>query len=49
MVAIGSKAVILWFTDVILGDAVHLGGFFAVTLLVVVLMVVRTLLRGLIR
>jgi uncharacterized membrane protein YvlD (DUF360 family) len=48
-VAAGSKAVILWLTDVILGDAVHLGGFFAVTLLVVVLMVVRTLLRGLIR
>lgn len=43
--AAGSKFVILWLTDVILGDAVHLGGFFSVTLLVVSLMVARALVR----
>ncbi len=41
----GSKALILWLTDVILGDAVYLGGFWAVTLLVITLMAARALVR----
>ncbi|WP_017793880.1 hypothetical protein [Leucobacter salsicius] len=45
----GSKALILWLTDVILGDAVYLGGFFAVTLLVVTLMLARAGVRRLVR
>ncbi len=47
--AAGSKALILWLTDAILGDAVHLGGFFAVTLLVVTLMLARAGVRRVIR
>lgn len=47
VVAAGSKALILWLIDVLLGDSVYLGGFFAVTLLVVTLMVSRALLRAL--
>lgn len=49
LVAGGSKALILWLIDVLLGDSVYLGGFFAVTLLVVTLMVARTALRALIK
>lgn len=45
----GSKALILWLTDVVLGDAVYLGGFFAVTLLVVTLMLGRAGVRRLVR
>lgn len=41
----GSKALILWLTDVLLGDAVYLGGFWAVTLLVITLMAARALVR----
>ena len=44
----GSKFVILWLTDVLFGDAVSLGGFVSVTLLVVTLMSARTGLRLLI-
>lgn len=45
LVAGGSKALILWLTDLILGEAVSLGGFFSVTLLVVVLMLARKAVR----
>ncbi len=48
LVAGGSKALILWLTDAVLGDAVYLGGFFSVTLLVVVLMLSRAGVRWLI-
>lgn len=44
-VSAGSKFVVLWLTDLVLGDAVHLGGFFSVTLLVVTLIVARALVR----
>lgn len=47
LVAGGSKALILWLTDLLLGDAVHLGGFFSVTLLIVVLMLARAGVRRL--
>lgn len=40
-----SKAFVLWGTDVVLGDAVHLGGFWSVTLLVIVLMLARAGVR----
>lgn len=46
-VAAGSKALILWLTDLVLGDAVYLGGFFSVTLLVITLMLARTGIRAL--
>lgn len=48
-VAASSKALILWLTDAVLGDAVYLGGFFAVTLLVVTLMLTRAGVRRLVR
>ncbi|WP_308796764.1 hypothetical protein [Agromyces silvae] len=41
----GSKFLILWLTDVLFGDAVHLGGFFSVTLLIATLMLARIGLR----
>jgi len=41
----GSKALILWLTDVLFGDAVYLGGFWSVTLLVITLMIARSLVR----
>lgn len=41
----GSTFVILWLTDLVLGDAVHLGGFFLVTPLVITLIVARTAVR----
>ena len=47
-VSAGSKACILWLTDAILGDAVYLGGFFAVTLLIVTLMLARAGVRRLV-
>lgn len=46
-VATGSKALILWLTDLVLGDTVYLGGFFSVTLLVITLMLARTGIRSL--
>ncbi|UOQ61056.1 hypothetical protein MUN76_03520 [Leucobacter rhizosphaerae] len=49
IVAAGSKALILWLTDLVLGDAVVLGGFFSVTLLVVTLMLARTGVRALLQ
>ncbi|QIM19423.1 hypothetical protein G7066_14085 [Leucobacter coleopterorum] len=49
VVAAGSKALILWLIDMVMGDAIYLGGFFAVTLLVVTLMAARAGLRALIR
>lgn len=47
IVAAGSKALILWLTDLVLGDSVELGGFFSVTLLVVTLMLARAGVRAL--
>ena len=44
----GSKFLILWITDLVFGDAVQLGGFFSVTLLIVVLMAARLGIRLLI-
>lgn len=44
----GSKFLILWLTDVLFGDAVSLGGFFSVTLLIVTLMLARIGVRLLI-
>ena len=44
----GSKFVILWLTDLVFGDAVQLGGFFSVTLLILVLMAARLGIRLLI-
>lgn len=44
----GSKFVILWLTDLVFGDAVQLGGFFLVTLLILVLMAARLGIRLLI-
>lgn len=41
VVAAGSKFVVLWLTDVVLGGAVQLGGFIEVTLLIIVLMLAR--------
>lgn len=41
----GSKFVILWLTDLVFGGAVKLGGFFALTVLIVVLMLTRAALR----
>lgn len=37
----GSKFVVLWLEDVLFGDAVSLGGFWSVTLLIFVLMAAR--------
>lgn len=44
----GSKFLILWLTDLIFGDAVQLGGFFSVTLLIIVLMLARAGVRFLV-
>ena len=41
----GSKFLILWITDLVFGDAVQLGGFFSVTLLIIVLMAARLGIR----
>lgn len=48
LVAAGSKALILWLTALVLGDAVYLGGYFAVTLLVVTLMLARAGVRAIV-
>jgi len=47
VVAAGSKLVVLELVDVIFGDAVSLGGFVPVTLLVVALLVSRAAVRRL--
>ncbi|CAH0122968.1 MULTISPECIES: hypothetical protein [unclassified Microbacterium] len=44
-----SKFLILWLTDLVLGDAVHLGGFLSVTVLVIALMLTRELVRRAVR
>lgn len=49
LVAVGSKFLILWATDVVFGDAVSLGGFLPMTLLVVALMATRALVRRAVR
>jgi len=41
----GSKLLVLELTDLVLGDRVHLGGFFQVTALVIVLVLARSLVR----
>ncbi|MCK3768868.1 hypothetical protein MZK47_04190 [Microbacterium aerolatum] len=45
----GSKFLVLWLTDLVLGGAVRLGGFIEVTLLIVALMAARYAVRALIR
>ena len=47
VVAAGSKLVVLGLVDVVFGDAVSLGGFVSVTLLVVALLASRAALRRL--
>jgi hypothetical protein len=47
VVAAGSKFVVLKLEDLIFGDAVSLGGFFSVTLLIVVLLLSRAGVRRL--
>lgn len=47
VVAAGSKFVVLKLEDLLFGDAVSLGGFFSVTLLIVVLLVSRAGVRRL--
>ncbi len=47
VVAAGSKLVVLELVDLVFGDRVSLGGFFSVTLLVVVLLVSRSAVRSL--
>lgn len=46
-VAAGSKLVVLALVDLVFGDAVSLGGFVPVTLLVIALLVSRSAVRGL--
>ncbi len=46
-VAIGSKFVVLELMDLVFGDAVSLGGFFPVTLLIMALLVARAAVRRL--
>ena len=47
VVAAGSKFVVLMLVDVVFGDAVSLGGFIPVTLLIVVLLISRASVRWL--
>ena len=47
VVAAGSKFVVLGLVDVVFGDAVSLGGFISVTLLIVVLLLARASVRRL--
>ena len=47
VVAAGSKLVVLELVDLVFGDRVSLGGFFSVTLLVVVLLLSRSTVRSL--
>ena len=46
LVGVGSKLVVLELVDIVFGDAVSLGGFISVTLLVVALLVSRTAVRA---
>ena len=46
-VAIGSKLVVLELMDLVFGDAVSLGGFFPVTLLIMALLLSRAAVRRL--
>ena len=46
-VAAGSKLVVLWLVDLVFGDAVSLGGFVSVTVLVVALLASRAAVRRL--
>lgn len=48
VVAVGSKLVVLELVDLVFGDAVSLGGFIPVTLLVVALLVSRAAVRRLV-
>jgi hypothetical protein len=45
LVAVGSKFAVLELVDLVFGDSVDLGGFLSVTLLIVVLLVSRRLVR----
>jgi hypothetical protein len=45
VVAAGSKLVVLWLVDLVFGDAVSLGGFVAVTVLVMALLLSRASVR----
>jgi hypothetical protein len=47
VVAVGSKFVVLELVDLVFGDAVSLGGFISVTLLIVALLVARSVVRRL--
>lgn len=47
LLAVSSKVVVLELTAFVFGDAVHLGGFFAVTGLVIVLLLARAVVRRL--
>ncbi len=47
VVAAGSKFLVLWITDLVLGDLVHLGGFIEVTILIIALVLARTGVRAL--
>ena len=44
----GSKLLVLWLVDVTFGESVRLGGFFQVTLLIVILMLARGGIRRLV-
>ena len=48
VVAAGSKLVVLELVDIVFGDAVSLGGFISVTLLIVALLVSRAAVRRLV-
>jgi len=48
LVSAGSKLLVLWLTDLVLGDRVYLGGFLAVTGLIVTLMLARAGVRRLV-
>jgi hypothetical protein len=47
LVAVGSKVVVLELEDLVFGDAVSLGGFISVTLLVIALLIARSVVRRL--
>jgi len=47
LAAAGSKFAVLWLVDLVFGDAVDLGGFISVTLLVVSLLLARSAVRRL--
>ncbi len=49
LVLVGSKFVVLGLVDLLFGDSVSLGGFFAVTALIILLMLARAGVRKLLR